>query len=722
MSEPPRPPLEGAQLSPESSDESLKSLKRSYLSVLPQVEIIEICLAFEPHVPPQVRNTVWPADLEAAILALKKEPLTPANTIVIPTNVDPPFAPQPAPAGAAADVSSQQVHPPRPTMNGDVAPPMASLVDDASMKAAQQPQTDAPTTAVEPPQKSPETPTSVASTVASSTPAPPTASQSATASASTSDAPTPQSQPATKAQTHPHSPYPYAPYGYSPQTQQPAYPHTPYYAPPLPHSNGYLPPFHYAAYPPPPGYLSPVLGHAHIQSPYPSYPYSHSSPSHAGSVPSSSMPSQVPVPPPPADDLPSYEEMIVEALLDTGDPEGAAPKDLFAWMAAHYPLQTNFRPSASQALQKAYKRGRLEKRPSGRYRLNSTWEGGATSKRTTRRPQTLAQTTYAMHHPPQPPSSPFTNAPLQHHHHQQRQQPPYLQSNGPQAGAYPGYPYGYPPMGYPSYGTPGYPAFPSHDVTIIGKPGTTTLASSAIPATATLATSSLYTIASSDPATESASQENQKDSADGTSNASAWEAAQHILEAINFNLPADTPQQGTPATATASNSQYAPAGASTGIGFTGAYESAIARSSAGGQRITLTDEERASLQAQLALLAAQLAEIANSEEADEGEETDFVHVARPGDVDASSLSNVKAQDAVEKGKSVESSPSQSPEGASTYSLHLEHMGEGGPAVPVMPSEDVNMHLTTQETEDSDEDDDMEMVEVPAHAGWDALRT
>ena len=69
--------------------------------------------------------------------------------------------------------------------------------------------------------------------------------------------------------------------------------------------------------------------------------------------------------------------MIVEALLDCGEAEGAAPKDLFTWMASRYPLQTNFRPSASQALQKAYKRGRLEKRSGGKYRLNANWEGGA---------------------------------------------------------------------------------------------------------------------------------------------------------------------------------------------------------------------------------------------------------------------------------------------------------------------------------------------------------
>ncbi|KAF8894711.1 hypothetical protein BD779DRAFT_1669181 [Infundibulicybe gibba] len=93
-----------------------------------------------------------------------------------------------------------------------------------------------------------------------------------------------------------------------------------------------------------------------------------------------------------ADDLPSYEEMIVEALTDSGDPEGCAPKDLFTWMASRYPLQSNFRPSASQALQKAYKRG------------------GNTSRRTTRRPQTQNQSTTPSTGPP--PASPFTHAPL----------------------------------------------------------------------------------------------------------------------------------------------------------------------------------------------------------------------------------------------------------------------------------------------------------------------
>lgn len=72
--------------------------------------------------------------------------------------------------------------------------------------------------------------------------------------------------------------------------------------------------------------------------------------------------------------------MIVEALIECTDPEGCAPKDLFTWMASHYPLQSNFRPSASQALQKAYKRGRFEKTSSGKYKLKATWEGGNVRK------------------------------------------------------------------------------------------------------------------------------------------------------------------------------------------------------------------------------------------------------------------------------------------------------------------------------------------------------
>ena len=165
------------------------------------------------------------------------------------------------------------------------------------------------------------------------------------------------SEPAQPAQPHQHPQpmFPHQPYGFSPST---AYPHNPYYPA---HSAAFAYPHSaYTPYPPMQnGY------HPHVPPAYP-----------APSVYNHLMP----LPPPPeganADDLPSYEEMIVEALSSTTDPEGYAPKDLFTWMASRYPLQSNFRPSASQALQKAYRRGRFEKSSGGKYRLNPTWDGG----------------------------------------------------------------------------------------------------------------------------------------------------------------------------------------------------------------------------------------------------------------------------------------------------------------------------------------------------------
>ena len=151
------------------------------------------------------------------------------------------------------------------------------------------------------------------------------------------NAPNPTSAPA----------YPQTPFGY-PHSQV-AYPHAPYYASGYPYPYSYSPPVQNGLQPPPltPSAYGTVLPHL---------------PEPSG-----------------GDDLPSYEEMIVEALTECTDPEGWVPKDLFSWMAARYPLQSNFRPSASQALQKAYKRGRFEKNTNGKYRLSASWEGGSVS-------------------------------------------------------------------------------------------------------------------------------------------------------------------------------------------------------------------------------------------------------------------------------------------------------------------------------------------------------
>ncbi|KAJ7367009.1 hypothetical protein DFH08DRAFT_1004897 [Mycena albidolilacea] len=180
----------------------------------------------------------------------------------------------------------------------------------------------------------------------------------------------PEQQPVAGPSRPTPAPTPVPPYGFP---AQPAYPHTPYYQ---------------AL---PPGF-----------APYP-YPYT---PQHNGFPPGAYLPPQpfppsayaqphafteTTLPPTPSEDtdLPSYEDMIVEGLVAVDDPNGMAPKDLFNWMANRYPVQSNFRPSASQALQKAFRRGRFQKSSDGKYRLNPAWEGGNSStRRATRRPQT----------------------------------------------------------------------------------------------------------------------------------------------------------------------------------------------------------------------------------------------------------------------------------------------------------------------------------------------
>ncbi|KAF9448912.1 hypothetical protein P691DRAFT_594439 [Macrolepiota fuliginosa MF-IS2] len=228
---------------------------------------------------------------------------------------------------------------------------MASLNrpgEESSNPEPTSPNTEVPATAEpQPPDKQPE---NSPATATAQTPAPPTPVLPAT------PAPPPVQQ---------QLQYPHQPYGYS-QHPPAAYPHAPYYPPPP----------GYPAYPPSyPHYPPPVPnGYPHPPPPPPPHP--------AYPPPPNPMYPSPHVSQPPAhqdqgsDDLPSYEEMLVEALQESTDPEGCAPKDLFTWMAARYPLQSNFRPSASQALQKAFKRGRLEKSSNGKYRLSASWEGG----------------------------------------------------------------------------------------------------------------------------------------------------------------------------------------------------------------------------------------------------------------------------------------------------------------------------------------------------------
>ncbi|PVF94047.1 hypothetical protein CPB86DRAFT_876672 [Serendipita vermifera] len=76
--------------------------------------------------------------------------------------------------------------------------------------------------------------------------------------------------------------------------------------------------------------------------------------------------------------VPDYETMIVRTLEAIQAPEGVPPRDIFNYMMKNWPLIPNFRPSASQALARALKKGRLVKNAS-LYSLNSQWIEGQTS-------------------------------------------------------------------------------------------------------------------------------------------------------------------------------------------------------------------------------------------------------------------------------------------------------------------------------------------------------
>lgn len=235
----------------------------------------------------------------------------------------------PPPPASNANVSREPT--PSEKRHGDEPPPMASLRD---------------TSQPVPPDKPPET-TSAAPERKNATPGPSTNPIQTVSTTVPPNQPVSISQPA----------YPHQPYGV---TQQATYPHAPYYTA---SGSSYSYPHTTSGYTP---YSS--NGSFSHTGPPPN-PFPNTTPiSHHGSEVS------------PAD-LPSYEEIIAEALAECADPEGSVPKNIFTWMSSRYPLQSNFRPSASQALQKAYKRGRFEKSNTGKYRLSPMWEGGSVSTR-----------------------------------------------------------------------------------------------------------------------------------------------------------------------------------------------------------------------------------------------------------------------------------------------------------------------------------------------------
>lgn len=512
-----------------SADAERHALKRTYLTLLPHTQLVELCLAFEAHSPAHIKNSLWPANLAAAVAELQAPAQTSQGTPTDSLHVPVPNAPQ----------------------SSDAAPQLSQTeaLATSSTNGAQLPSSGA---------SSHETPT------ADELPRPQQADDSSQPTAQ----PFPSTSSTQSVAVAPlQGPYPHLSYGY-PQTQSlPAYPHTPYYTP-FSHPHNFPPhpsaPYAHTAYPPSqPPYPT---GQASFP-PFTGVPLRHPSADHGGI---------------PADDLPSYEDMLVEALTDLNEPDGSAPKSLFTWMASRYPLHSNFRPSASQALQKAFKRGRLEKGSNGRYRLNASWDGGSTSKRTTRRPQTIGQSALPAPHGA-PTSSPFTHSPLAH---AARNGLPY-NSSSPVPGAtqgkhphYPAYPYQYTSGAYPGYVLSEPPPV-SKGKTPVGQ----------------------------EPAVVTASNEEPVggDNEDVEVGSDAWEAAQTILKAINVGslLQASVAEPPVPAI-----SPLSPSAAPSGRRLVPPDNNETDGNVAASPVHVLSNHDRASLQAQLALLAAQLAEIA----------------------------------------------------------------------------------------------------------------
>ncbi|KAJ8080460.1 hypothetical protein PM082_017293 [Marasmius tenuissimus] len=363
-------------------------LKRRYLALLPPQQIIDICLTFDLHVPPYIKSTVWPLDLNAAIGSMQEKE------------------------------GSRQGTPGQTEEKKDAVPLMDSLFSElentregeSSNNHPPQPQEKSP-----PPPPPPPTAATATNEVAPVPQPPPAAASPAPTATSSTPTPVPTPAPAPPPQGRPPIGYPHQPYGY---------PHSPYYPQQWGTYPIRFPPFPGLPFPPFPGPPPPPGAPG-----APGAPVALSSANPPAPVPPPQVQVPLPVPPPPPpvppapdpssqDDLPSYEDMIVQVLSTLPeDSEGLVPKDLWSWMASRYPLQSNFRPSAGQALGKAYKKGRLEKSDSGRYRLNPEWKGEGTTRKGTRRPQlqppsasTPGSGAGANSSGQRPP--PFTNTPL----------------------------------------------------------------------------------------------------------------------------------------------------------------------------------------------------------------------------------------------------------------------------------------------------------------------
>ncbi|KAF9533514.1 hypothetical protein CPB83DRAFT_902890 [Crepidotus variabilis] len=550
-------------------------LKRQYLTLLPAAQIIEICLTFDAYVPPYAKTTIWPLDLNAAVAALRKSASDNADSVEkeksltgevvkdVPAIMASLRSPEPQGNSSSQSESTPTTEPQISDEHSEsTSAPIHATPSQAPTAASPPVVGKSPTSMNEPDSGITEGDRPKEAIPAeASVPVPPTPTPT-----------TPQAQPqlAQSSQPVPLQPtYPHQAYNYGHPPG--AYPHTPYYA------GGYHYPYafptmqngypHQPLTPQPSAAFSPLQPSTYGIMPPPTHPHTQQHPEGMG-----------------MDDLPSYEEMIGEALMECNDLEGWAPKDLFNWMAGRYPLQSNFRPSASQALQKAFKRGRFEKSSNGKYRLSASWEGGSTSRRTTRRPQTMNG---AVANPASMP--PFTNAPLIH----PQGRPLASQSLFTKQ-----------PLGFSQYS--GYS-------TSQPRASTSTAPGTAAAAQAAVGSSSSSTI-NKPPSTE---------------NVAAYEAAQSILKAINFGgllkIPTEQgkedssapllhppqpqqPQVGDGVEHLLSHVQAALAGSMPPVPASATIQHTPVAP------IEAHQDPRAELQAQLALLSAQLAELAQTEE------------------------------------------------------------------------------------------------------------
>lgn len=225
----------------------------------------------------------------------------------------------------------------------------------------------------------------------------------------------------------------------------------------------------------------------------------------------------------------------------------------------------------------------------------------------------------------------------------------------------------------------------------------------------------------------------EKDGAPLEDSSDAWEAAQHILKAINFGWlqggPSSSTQSQANAVGTRTSGQPSVTAPPPIMASLGPDVNAPGEDDGLG-RVSLTDEERASLQAQLALLAAQLSEIAAEE--DEDMSDDDAEVQVPQTPQPQSQPQLQPAQPPEVSKTVvviSADRGRSPPSMIVDVNQFPDDGEGFTLIApeATSSTDVPMSApqvqpTGANEEESDEDEDMEMVDVDSYMQSEGIRT